>query len=68
MFTKVIQLTFRVVAITLILSPIIFNVLMRGKVVTSLIFIPFVSLALLFISMYLDSKLALLLMNKLNNR
>lgn len=64
MFTKVILFTYRVIAINVILSPIVFNVVIRGGVMPSLVYIPVLSLALLLICMYLDGQLERKLMAK----
>jgi len=64
MLTRVILFTYRVIAINVILSPIAFNVVIRGDVVPSLVYIPLLSLALLLACMYLDSKLEQILIAK----
>ena len=48
---------YRILAIFIVITPIIANILFKGDIVTSLIYMPVLALAFAFLVTYLDKKL-----------
>ncbi|KPH63776.1 hypothetical protein AMS58_02690 [Pseudoalteromonas porphyrae] len=57
MLNKALLICYRIIATVIILMPLILNVVMRGDVVASFIYVPLLALVLLLIAVYCDDKL-----------
>jgi len=59
--SKIIMVIFRVIAVLLLSMPMAINILIQGNIVSSIVYVPLITLALSGIAIYIDGKLEVLL-------
>jgi hypothetical protein len=59
--SKIIMVIYRVIAVLLLSMPMAINILIQGNIVSSIVYVPLITLALSGIAIYIDGKLAVLL-------
>ena len=62
--SKIIMAIYRVIAVLLLSMPIAINILIQGDIVSSIVYVPLLTLALSGIAIYIDGKLEVLLSRK----